>query len=172
MGRCRTGRGSTPRRGIRRHRRALSSGVLAGVVPEHARRPERPPERDPVVYDPDWDEHARLAEWRARVDQAVDLPAVLAAAILWDAWEELRRRSISLGSAGPGAGTDAATPEGAARSLEAAAAHRLRLVATNRLERDDLKGAESNDPRRAQSRWRARPARGHGHGALPRMGIV
>ncbi len=43
-------------------------------------------ERDPLVYDLDWDEDARLAEWRALVDQTKSLPPVLAAALSMQAW--------------------------------------------------------------------------------------
>ena len=40
-------------------------------------------------WDPDWDEPARLQQWR-RVWQATDrLPPLLAAAIVWDAWHTL-----------------------------------------------------------------------------------
>ncbi len=44
------------------------------------------PERDPLVYDPDWDEDGRLAHWRTVVDQTRGLPPTLAAAIAADAW--------------------------------------------------------------------------------------
>ncbi|MGU3497040.1 RHE_PE00001 family protein [Xanthobacteraceae bacterium A53D] len=44
--------------------------------------------RDPLVYDLDWDEDARLADWRTVVEQTRSLPATLAAAIAMDAWAE------------------------------------------------------------------------------------
>ncbi|MGH6713259.1 MAG: RHE_PE00001 family protein [Bradyrhizobium sp.] len=44
------------------------------------------PERDPLVYDPDWDEDGRLGHWRAVVDRTSGLPPTLAAAIAADAW--------------------------------------------------------------------------------------
>jgi len=52
------------------------------------RRPPAPSvgERDPLVYDLDWNEEARLAEWRAIVDQTCDLPPTLAAALVHNAW--------------------------------------------------------------------------------------
>ncbi|WP_041751839.1 RHE_PE00001 family protein [Bradyrhizobium sp. BTAi1] len=47
------------------------------------------PERDPLVYDLDWDEDERLDAWRAVVDQTRNLPPALAAAIAADAWHAL-----------------------------------------------------------------------------------
>ena len=44
------------------------------------------PERDPLIYDPDWDEDGRLDHWRAVVHQTRGLPPTLAAAIAADAW--------------------------------------------------------------------------------------
>jgi hypothetical protein len=52
------------------------------------KRPAAPTngERDPLVYDRDWDEDARLAEWRAAVAETRDLPPTLAAALAHEAW--------------------------------------------------------------------------------------
>ncbi|WP_107328135.1 RHE_PE00001 family protein, partial [Agrobacterium pusense] len=60
---------------------------------EQARKPGRAAadnrERDPLVYDLDWDEDIRLEEWRGLLRQAQDLPAVLQAIIALDAWNAL-----------------------------------------------------------------------------------
>jgi hypothetical protein len=61
---------------------AKSDRTLAGEAPRRS-------ERDLLVYDPDWDEDARIEDWRRVVDRTRSWPPALAAAIAADAWDRI-----------------------------------------------------------------------------------
>ncbi|MBP0440327.1 RHE_PE00001 family protein [Tianweitania sediminis] len=66
---------------------ARSSKVLAGAeVPAKAPRSDERPE---LIYDLDWDEDARLAEWQAVAADTRGLPSILRAGLLLDAWQDI-----------------------------------------------------------------------------------
>ena len=66
---------------------ARSEAVITDVR-SGGRRGDR--ERDPLVYDLDWDEDERLDEWRVVLTETEDLPPVLRAIVLLDAWHALQ----------------------------------------------------------------------------------
>jgi hypothetical protein len=47
-------------------------------------------ERDPFLYEPDWDEDERLGEWQALLAESAGLPPVLRTAVAIDAWAQLQ----------------------------------------------------------------------------------
>ncbi|WP_371418873.1 RHE_PE00001 family protein [Labrys sp. KNU-23] len=59
-----------------------SSAVLAGEAAS-------PSNRKPDIYDPDWNEEARLEEWRDDIKRLDNLPPVLAVAAAIVAWENI-----------------------------------------------------------------------------------
>lgn len=67
---------------------ARSSTLLAGTYRAPPRVP-RDDERLSELYDEDWDESARLAEWRLVMDETRNLPVALRAAISLDAWSDI-----------------------------------------------------------------------------------
>lgn len=77
---------------------ARSSTVLAGSYNTAPRMPQDD-ERLALLYDEDWDESGRLAEWRAALDETRNLPLALRAAVLLDAWNQIEvlQRGVWIG---------------------------------------------------------------------------
>lgn len=66
---------------------ARSSKILSGA--DVLARTPRSDERPDLIYDLDWNEEERLAEWQAVLAETRELPAVLRAAILLEAWSDI-----------------------------------------------------------------------------------
>ncbi|UVC12436.1 DUF1612 and helix-turn-helix domain-containing protein (plasmid) [Rhizobium sp. TH2] len=66
---------------------ARSETALAGAQSPGRRRVR---DRDPFIYDLDWDEDERLDEWRSVLDETGGLPAALRTIIVLDAWNTLQ----------------------------------------------------------------------------------
>jgi hypothetical protein len=66
---------------------ARSSRILSGAdVPAKAARPD---DRPDLIYDLDWNEEERLAEWHAVLAETRGQPVVLRAAVLLEAWSDI-----------------------------------------------------------------------------------
>lgn len=66
---------------------ARSEAVITDV---RSARQRSDREKDPLVYDLDWDEDERLDEWRVVLTETEDLPPALRAIVLLDAWNALQ----------------------------------------------------------------------------------
>lgn len=69
---------------------ARTKWLVDGNEPTEPRKQERELSvGELLIRDPDWDEGERIGEWLELVKKVERLPATLAAAVLWDAWEHL-----------------------------------------------------------------------------------
>ncbi|RWK76141.1 MAG: DUF1612 domain-containing protein [Mesorhizobium sp.] len=68
---------------------ARSSKILSGAEAPARKQETSLRDRPDLVYDLDWNEEERLAEWQAVLADTRDLPVVLRAAILLEAWSDI-----------------------------------------------------------------------------------
>ncbi len=67
---------------------ARSEAAISQALNQSA--PSYPKEKAALLYEPDWDEDERLAEWQAVLEETAGLPPVLRAVLLLDAWNQLQ----------------------------------------------------------------------------------
>ena len=69
------------------------SSLLLAAGPDASKAIQRSADLDEpgraLIYDPDHDEQAFFAQWRSQVEATTDLPPTLAAAVAYEAWQEL-----------------------------------------------------------------------------------
>ncbi|WJH37923.1 RHE_PE00001 family protein (plasmid) [Aliirhizobium terrae] len=69
---------------------ARSEAAISNALRPTEAAPAPRRERDPLVYEPDWDEDERLEEWSQVLGESIGFPAVLRAALVMDAWNGLQ----------------------------------------------------------------------------------
>jgi hypothetical protein len=72
---------------LARSTKVLEGGVMPATEKQASVAGRQP--QNGLVYDLDWDEDARLGEWQEVIANTRDLPAVLRAAILLEAWSDI-----------------------------------------------------------------------------------